>query len=85
MCDDDCYFVIPKKYLKHAQSPDRLFRCDVCGQFIPINDFGNGQAIRRLLTPDSEYTKETYETLCKRHKDQSCNHSSLQKSSNSSP
>lgn len=42
-------------------------RCDVCGKFIPYKDFDKGVAIRRLETPDSIYTKETYETLCKEH------------------
>jgi len=41
-------------------------RCDVCGKFIALKDFDNG-AIRTLLTPDSELTKETYETLCIKH------------------
>ena len=38
-------------------------KCDVCGRFIAIKDFGNG-AIRKLLTPDSHFSNETYETLC---------------------
>jgi hypothetical protein len=43
-------------------------RCDVCGRFIALEDFDRG-AVRRLLTPDSHYTRETYETLCIEHKD----------------
>jgi hypothetical protein len=39
-------------------------RCDVCGKFISLDDFSKG-AIRRLIFPDSEYTRETYETLCR--------------------
>ena len=42
-------------------------RCDVCGQFISFDDFAEGIAIRKLDTPDSEFTKESYETLCKEH------------------
>lgn len=41
-------------------------RCDVCGRFIPLADFGNG-AVRYCVTPDSEFTRETWETLCKKH------------------
>ena len=41
-------------------------RCDVCGRFIPLKDLDSG-AVRRLLTPDSAFTTETFETLCKEH------------------
>lgn len=41
-------------------------RCDVCGKYIPIKDFGEG-ALRRLVYPDSELTEETWETLCKKY------------------
>ena len=41
-------------------------RCDVCGKFIALADFEHG-ASRICLTPDSEYTKETWETLCIDH------------------
>ena len=46
-------------------------KCDKCGRFISFEDFDNGSAIRVLVTPDSEFTAETYETLCKEH---NCNH-----------
>lgn len=39
-------------------------KCDACGQFIPWKDFGNGLARRALVTPDSHYSYEEYETLC---------------------
>lgn len=42
-------------------------RCDICGQFISIKDFESGSAIRQLLTPDSDYSSEEYETLCYKH------------------
>jgi hypothetical protein len=32
-----------------------------------MNDFAIGVAKRRLLTPASEFTAETWETLCKHH------------------
>lgn len=41
-------------------------RCDICGKFIAYNDFDKG-ALRRLDTPDSAYSSETYETLCVKH------------------
>jgi len=35
-------------------------KCDICGKFTsPIT------ATRRLLTPDSEFTTETWETICR--------------------
>lgn len=56
---------------------DRLFRetmgtwnrCDVCGRFIAFDDFDHG-AIRELITPDSHFTHEEYETLCIGHADE---------------
>jgi hypothetical protein len=41
-------------------------RCDTCGKFIGIFDFDRG-AVRRLVTPDSHWSKETWETLCIEH------------------
>lgn len=49
-------------------NPATWNKCDVCGRFISMRDLETGNAIRRLITPDSEYTKETYETLCAEHK-----------------
>lgn len=42
-------------------------KCDICGRFISMNDFSNGKAIRRMITPDSDYSNESYETLCYKH------------------
>ncbi len=42
-------------------------RCDVCGQFISLDDMTEGFAYRRLVYPDSHFTTEQYETLCSRH------------------
>ena len=42
-------------------------KCDVCGQFISLKDFESGDATRQLLTPDSDYSYEEYETLCRKH------------------
>lgn len=38
-------------------------RCDFCGRFIAYNDFDNG-ASREMILPDSDYSNETYETIC---------------------
>lgn len=43
-------------------------RCDVCGRFIALADFDKG-AVRNLVYPDSELTRETWETLCLKHAD----------------
>jgi hypothetical protein len=41
-------------------------RCDICGRFIAIADFDRG-AVRSLSMPDSDRSRETWETLCVRH------------------
>jgi hypothetical protein len=43
-------------------------RCDICGRFIAYKDFDHG-AVRTLLTPDSDHSREEWETLCQRHRD----------------
>jgi len=42
-------------------------RCDECGRFLRYDDLESGIAIRRLTLPDSEFSVETYETLCPIH------------------
>ena len=42
-------------------------RCDICGRFIGLSDFESVKANRRMDTPDTAFTAETYETLCARH------------------
>jgi hypothetical protein len=46
---------------------DAWNRCDDCGRFIPYGDFVSGDAIRKLLEPDSNLGVEKWETLCRRH------------------
>lgn len=41
-------------------------RCDACGKFIPLSDFDKG-AVRSMVTPDSDRSRETWETLCRKH------------------
>ena len=43
-------------------------RCDVCGRFIALKaSVPEGKAKRSLVYPDSEFTSETWETLCEAH------------------
>lgn len=42
-------------------------RCDICGRFISFSDIENGLAVRELDTPDTHFTPEAYETLCREH------------------
>lgn len=42
-------------------------RCDVCGRFVPFADLDSGAAVRSMVTPDSDYSSEDYETLCRDH------------------
>ena len=44
-------------------------KCDECGKFISFDDLESGMATRKLITPDSNYSNEEYETLCKNHAD----------------
>ena len=37
-------------------------RCDYCGRFIGLKEFADNIAQRYLLTPDTAFTAETYET-----------------------
>lgn len=41
-------------------------RCEVCGRFIPLDDFPD-KASHTLIYPDSYHRPETWETLCKEH------------------
>lgn len=44
-------------------------RCDVCGRFIALTCFcgRRPKATRRLVTLDSAFTSEEWETLCPDH------------------
>jgi len=51
--------------LRGQISTDKAWnRCDTCGRFIAFDEFDDG-ASRKLLTPLSDFTSETYETLCR--------------------
>ncbi len=44
-------------------------RCNVCGRFVSYQDILDGKASHVLVTPESLKTRETFETLCKEHKE----------------
>lgn len=39
-------------------------KCDRCGKFISINDLIAGSAWHVLVSPDSEFSQERYESQC---------------------
>lgn len=42
-------------------------KCEVCGKFLSFADLDSGKARHTYILPDSEYSRETFETLCKDH------------------
>ena len=42
-------------------------RCDVCGRIISYADIASGKACHKMITPDSDASTETWETLCRDH------------------
>lgn len=40
-------------------------KCDACGKFVSYADLVSGRASITLITPDSHYSCEEYETLCR--------------------
>ena len=46
---------------------DTWNKCVECGQFVPFDDFITGAAINTLITPDSEFSAERFEVLCRKH------------------
>jgi hypothetical protein len=45
---------------RHTRKPWN--RCDVCGVFIGLAEFESGTAVRRMATPDTAFSSETYAT-----------------------
>lgn len=41
-------------------------RCDHCGKFISFESLMDGTALHVMRTPDSHYSSEEYESLCKK-------------------
>jgi hypothetical protein len=61
-------FLMLQGYLpKSTSKPKREYwnKCDICGKFIAYKDFEpEGKAVRHMVTPDSEYSREAWETIC---------------------
>lgn len=51
----------------------KTLKCDVCGKFVGYADIGKGLATHRFVLPDSEFTTETFETLCRDHRENKSN------------
>lgn len=45
---------------------DAWNRCAECGRFIPYEDFATDAAKRTFIHPDTEFTAEKWENLCRR-------------------
>ena len=43
-------------------------KCDECGKFIPLADLTSGVATHKQVRPDSDYSTETDESLCRKCK-----------------
>ena len=43
-------------------------KCDLCGRFISCEDLRNEKAIHRMSLPDSDYSRETWESICEKCK-----------------
>ncbi len=50
--------------LRQTSKEKHWNRCDSCGRFISKREFEIGMAYRRLVTPDTAFTEETFETCC---------------------
>ncbi len=55
-------FTVNNKGLANMLTKNRHIVCDYCGKFISFDDLMNEKAAHYLLTPDSEVTKEDYES-----------------------
>lgn len=42
-------------------------KCSVCGRFVSYADLASGKASNSMVTPDSDLSFETWETLCPKH------------------
>jgi hypothetical protein len=57
----------PQVNMPTPKAMTRRLRCDECGRVIPWKDLEIGAATRTFITPDSMFSSEEYETLCRRH------------------
>ncbi len=42
-------------------------KCDICGKFIPYKELMDGTSLHHMITPDSDWSSEEWESLCKKH------------------
>ncbi len=49
-----------------SMTRDDKIKCDECGRFIGVQDLVDGKALHHCVTPDSEFSDETFESLCSR-------------------
>ena len=43
-------------------------KCDWCGRFVSYENLQSGESYHVMVTPDSHYSSETWETCCKKCK-----------------
>jgi hypothetical protein len=48
-----------------SRAEEKPLRCDACGCFVGWRDIESGAARHVLVTPDSEFTREEFETICR--------------------
>lgn len=41
-------------------------KCDGCGKWVKYEDIAKNKAVNKLVYPDSDLTRETWESLCAR-------------------
>lgn len=46
---------------------NRFNRCHVCGRFFSFADIESGKAVHQMITPDSDWSYEEWESLCEKH------------------
>jgi hypothetical protein len=49
-------------------SEDYKISCDWCGRYIKLQDIATGKADHAFVLPDSEFSRETFESKCARCK-----------------
>jgi len=50
-----------------SMTSDNKIKCDECGKFISIKDLIDDKASHHCVLPDSEFSKETFESFCRKH------------------
>lgn len=51
--------------IDHENGVSVQFKCDDCGQFIPFDDILAGVATHTLVSEDTLFSSERFDTLCK--------------------